>query len=161
MSDRTDRRKFLMGAAAAASSAAAQVREIRSAFIGVGVRGGNLLKQTVAQQNVRVTAICDIDPHTRDQALSLASRDNPKSLAEWRVVLDLKDVDAVFIGTPCDQHAEQAAACLEAGKYVYTQAQAEVRVLQGQLPAQILRPGASLNWSPAAGVLATVCNDST
>jgi myo-inositol 2-dehydrogenase/D-chiro-inositol 1-dehydrogenase len=33
--------------------------------------------------------------------------------------LDLKDVDAVFIGTPCDIHAEMAAACLEAGKYVY------------------------------------------
>jgi predicted dehydrogenase len=114
------RRAFLLSAAAASSaSALAQGREIRTAFIGVGVRGGNLLKQTLAQSNVRVAAICDIDPHTRDQAMSLAARDNPKSLSEWRAVLDLKDVEAVFIGTPCDRHAEMAAACLEAGKYVY------------------------------------------
>jgi predicted dehydrogenase len=116
------RREFLSGAAALAGSAAfaaPQAQEVRAAFIGVGVRGGSLLKQTVTQQNVKVAAICDIDPHTRDRALSVAARDNPKSLTEWRATLDLKDVDAVFIGTPCYLHAEMAAACLEAGKYVY------------------------------------------
>jgi predicted dehydrogenase len=40
-------------------------------------------------------------------------------VTDWRAVLDLKDVDAVFVATPCDLHAEMAAACLEAGKYVY------------------------------------------
>jgi predicted dehydrogenase len=117
-----DRRKFLSAAAALAGSAAlssAQDREIRAGFIGVGARGGNLLKQTVTQQNVKVAAICDIDPETRDRALSVAGRDNPKSLTQWKAMLDLKDVDAVFIGTPCYLHAEMAAACLEAGKYVY------------------------------------------
>ena len=114
-----DRRKLLLaGAAAASSPLSAQEQEIRTAFIGVGVRGGSLLKQAVSQR-VKISAICDIDAHTRDQALSLAARDNPKSVTEWRAVLDLKDVDAVFIGTPCDLHAEMAAACLEAGKYVY------------------------------------------
>jgi predicted dehydrogenase len=78
-----------------------------------------LLKQTLKQSGVRVSAICDIDPHTRDQALSAAGSHQPKSVPEWRAVLDLKDVDAVFIGAPCDLHAEMAAACLEAGKYVY------------------------------------------
>jgi myo-inositol 2-dehydrogenase/D-chiro-inositol 1-dehydrogenase len=116
------RREFLSAAAALAGSAAlssAQDREIRTGFIGVGSRGGSLLKQTVTQQNVKVAAICDIDPETRDRALSLAGRDNPKSLTQWKAMLDLKDVDAVFIGTPCYLHAEMAAACLEAGKYVY------------------------------------------
>ncbi|MBI3280681.1 MAG: Gfo/Idh/MocA family oxidoreductase [Acidobacteria bacterium] len=111
------RRNFLF--AASAASVAAQDREIRTAHIGVGARGGALLKQTLKQGNVKVGAICDIDPQTRDQALSAAARDNPKSLPDWRAVLDLKDIDAVFIGTPCDLHAEMAAACLEAGKYVY------------------------------------------
>jgi predicted dehydrogenase len=31
----------------------------------------------------------------------------------------MKDVEAVFIATPCDLHGEMSAACLEAGKYVY------------------------------------------
>ena len=115
------RRAFLSATAAATSTglASGQASEIRTAFIGVGVRGGSLLKETLTRENVKVAAVCDIDPHTRDTALSAAARDNPKSLTEWRAVLDLKDVDAVFVGTPCDLHAEMAAACLEAGKYVY------------------------------------------
>ena len=100
----TDRRKFLSSAAAltgSAVSSSAQGQEIRAGFIGVGARGGSLLKQTVTQQNVKVAAICDIDPETRDRGLSMAARNNPKSLTSWKAMLDLKDVDAVFIGTPC------------------------------------------------------------
>jgi myo-inositol 2-dehydrogenase / D-chiro-inositol 1-dehydrogenase len=121
MGNSMDRRKLLVGAAAVAASQSlsAQGQEIRAAFIGTGVRGGSLLKQAVSQPSVKISAICDIDGKTRDQSLSVAARDNPKSLTEWRAVLDLKDVDAVFIGTPCDLHSEMAAVCLEAGKYVY------------------------------------------
>jgi|GEM_PF-267365 len=116
----TDRRRFLGYAGGALAAQAAQAQEaIRTAHIGVGVRGGSLLTQTLAQANVRVAAICDIDATTRDKALSAAARDSPRPLAEWRKVPDLTDVDAVFIATPCDLHAEMAAACLEAGKHVY------------------------------------------
>jgi predicted dehydrogenase len=104
---------------ATAGLAPAQEQEIRTAHIGVGSRGGQLLKLTLKEQNVRVAAISDIDPTTRDQAMSAASRYAPKSVPNWRAVLDMKDVDAVFVATPCDLHAEMAAACLEAGKYVY------------------------------------------
>ena len=122
------RRSFLTGAAAAASLAAAaaplglaqdSTAPIRTAHIGVGSRGSSLLRQVLSQPNVRVNAICDADSLTRDQALTAAARDNPKSVSEWRAVLDLKNVDAVYIATPCDLHAEMAVAALEAGKHVY------------------------------------------
>ena len=119
---KSGRRDFLLTSAASAlatTAAAAEPEEIRTAHIGVGVRGGSLLRQSFSQQKVRIGAICDIDSTTRDQALTAAGRDNPKSLTEWRQILDMKDVDAVFIGTPCDLHAEMAAACLDAGKHVY------------------------------------------
>ena len=122
MSTQPNRRNFLLSSAAAAataSMAAAAVPEVRTAFIGVGRRGNRLLELTLAEQNVRITAICDTDAQARDGALSKASRFNPKSITEWRQVLDLNDVDAVKIATPCYLHAEMAAACLEAGKYVY------------------------------------------
>jgi len=119
MSAITNRRNFLLASAAAANLAPAAEQEVRAGFIGVGVRGGNLLKQSLLQENVKITAICDIDPQTRDQALTGAQRDNPRGLPDWRRMLDLKDIDAVFIATPCDLHAEMAAAALEAGKYVY------------------------------------------
>jgi len=113
------RRSVLLATAAAPLSSAQQTTELRTAFIGVGARGGSLLKETLAQPNVKVAAICDIDATTRDQALSAAAAHSPQSFTEWKRVLDLSNVDAVYIATPCDLHAEMAAACLEAGKYVY------------------------------------------
>jgi len=121
MEIRSDRRKFLLGSAIAAASrlGAAPAEDIRTAFIGAGGRGSELLRQVLIETNVRVTDICDIDPHARDKALSTAAQHKPRSLSEWRRLLDSKDVDAVIIATPCDLHAEMAAACLDAGRYVY------------------------------------------
>jgi predicted dehydrogenase len=117
----TGRRAFLAGAAAALESqiGAAPAGEIRTAFIGVGNRGKSLVGQVLQQSNVKIAAICDTDPTARDKAASMTQRDNPQLLTDYRRLIELKDVDAVFIATPCYLHAEMAAACLEAGKYVY------------------------------------------
>ncbi|MEZ5352407.1 MAG: Gfo/Idh/MocA family oxidoreductase [Bryobacteraceae bacterium] len=112
-------RRIFLAATAAASAMHAQQREIRVAHIGIGNRGTSLLKQVLEQRNVKVAAVCDTDAGKRDAAQSLAARDNPKSYTEWRKVLELADVDAIFIATPCNLHAPMAAAALEAGKYVY------------------------------------------
>lgn len=120
----SNRRTFALSAAAAALPHAyalqtANQKPLRAGFIGTGVRGGNLLKQTIAQPQITVAAICDTDPAALDRSLTAAAASKPKSVPEWRALLDLKDIDAVFIATPCDLHAEMAAAALEAGKYVY------------------------------------------
>jgi len=117
-----NRRRFLSDTTAALSAAAlrgADKREVRAAVAGIGVRGAELLVQALELDGVRVAAICDIDPQARDRGLSMAQRDNPKAFAEFRQVMDLKDVEAVLVATPCDLHAEMAAACLGAGKHVY------------------------------------------
>lgn len=116
------RRDFVVAGIAAIASAGpvlAAGSEIRTALIGAGNRGTGLLKQSLQQPNVKITAICDTDANARDRAQSLAQRDSPRSFSDYRQVLDLKDVDAVHIATPCYLHADMAAACLEAGKYVY------------------------------------------
>jgi myo-inositol 2-dehydrogenase / D-chiro-inositol 1-dehydrogenase len=122
MDDTANRRSFLMGSAAALGASALKAAEgnpIRVAFIGVGNRGGSLLQQTLRQENVSVAAICDTNPDKRDTALGAAAKFSPRSFTEWRKLIDLQDVDAVFIATPCDLHAEMAAAALTANKYVY------------------------------------------
>jgi predicted dehydrogenase len=152
----TERRAFLIGtAAAAANLATAQTQEIRTAHIGVGSRGGNLLDQTLLEENVKVSVICDIDPQTRDQRLTRAQKHNPRGMSEWRAVLDLKDIDAVFIATPCNMHAQMAAAALEAGKYVYcekplaTQAEDVALVLKASQKAKgFLQIGQQLRYFP-------------
>ncbi len=121
MNDISQRRAFLIGSAAAlgAATARAQGREVRTAFIGVGNRGTSLLKQALAKEQVPVVAICDVNPTKREQALALASRYSPKEYTDYRSIVERNDVEAVFIATPCDLHAEMATACLNAGKYVY------------------------------------------
>ncbi len=113
-----DRRAFLLGTAAAAL-APAQTAEIRTAFIGIGNRGRSLVGQVLKQENVKVSAICDNDPQARDRGLTMAQRDNPRGFADYRAMLDFKEIDAVYIATPCDLHSPMAVACLRAGKHVY------------------------------------------
>ena len=121
MNDRSARRTFLIGSAAAlgAATARAQLREVPTAFIGVGNRGGSLLRQVLAKEQVPVVAVCDIDAAKREKAAALANRYSPKVYTDYRSIVERKDVEAVYIATPCDLHAEMAAACLDAGKYVY------------------------------------------
>lgn len=112
-----DRRAFLL--AQAATLAAQEGRPIRTAAIGIGNRGTSLLNQVLANPKARISAICDTDPQARDKAASAAARDNPRVFSDYRRVLDLADIDAVTIATPCDLHAPMAVDALKAGKYVY------------------------------------------
>lgn len=155
----TDRRRFVLGALAAAGAALPAVgaeREIRTASIGVGNRGSSLLGQVLEQPNVRVSAICDIDANARDRAQSAAKRDSPKSFSDYRAVLDLKDVDAVIVATPCYLHAEMAAACLEAGKHVYcekplgiTPEQVDLALRTARKSKTFLQIGQQLRYFPS------------
>jgi myo-inositol 2-dehydrogenase / D-chiro-inositol 1-dehydrogenase len=102
-----------------ASSLQAQGQEIRTACVGIGKRGTSLVQLVLQQANVKITAICDTDPKARDLGSSLAKRDNPKTYTDYRQAIEAADVDAIVVATPCYLHSEMAAACLDAGKYVY------------------------------------------
>ncbi len=121
-----ERRTFLSSAAAGSFSALSYgafgqgVEEpVRTAMIGTGNRGGWVLKEIMKQPGVKMTALCDIKPARLDAAASTAARDNPQTYTDYRKLLERKDVDAVFIDTPCDLHVEMATAALQAGKHVY------------------------------------------
>jgi predicted dehydrogenase len=159
MSNQVDRRDFLSGSLAALASSSVRAappdKLIRTASIGIGKRGSTLLEQVLRQENVRVTAICDIDPQARDQAQSMAARDNPRSFTDYHKVLDLQDVDAIMVATPCCLHAEMAAACLDAGKYVYcekplgiTPEQVDLALRAAQRSKVFLQIGQQLRYMP-------------
>ena len=155
----TPRREFVLGALAAAAASQrsnAAEREIRTAFIGVGNRGTSLLGQVLEQPNARVTAICDVDANKRDKAQGLARRDSPRSYPDHRAILDLKDVDAVMIATPCYLHAGMAAAFLDAGKHVYcekplgiTPEQVDLALRSARRSKAILQIGQQLRYFPS------------
>src|ERR1022692_4888326 len=113
-----DRRLFLLGSAVAAH-AFQSGNAVGTAMIGTGNRGSFLLQGVLRQANAKVLALCDIKPDRLDKAASAAARDNPATDADWRRVIDRKDVDAVFIATPPYLHSEMAIAAIQAGKHVY------------------------------------------
>jgi myo-inositol 2-dehydrogenase/D-chiro-inositol 1-dehydrogenase len=108
----------VLGSAVAAQAFQPE-KTVGTAMIGIGNRGSFLLQGVVRQPNAKVLALCDIKPDRLDKAASAAARDNPATFADWRRVIDRKDVDAVFIATPPYLHSEMAVAALKAGKNVY------------------------------------------
>jgi predicted dehydrogenase len=114
-----DRRHFLALAGAAAAGGAAATEAIGTGIIGTGNRGGHLWRSLLKLDGVKLLAACDIKADRLDQVLSAAARDNPTGYLDYRKLLERKDVEAVFIASPCDLHVEMAIAALEAGKHVY------------------------------------------
>lgn len=95
---------------------------VRVAVIGAGNRGSYLLQNLLKVPGVRVVAVCDIDPQRLQKAVAAvaaAGQPSPEGYAEYRKLLDRKDVDAVVIATPVDLHKEMAIASLEVGRHVY------------------------------------------
>ena len=114
-----DRRLFVLGATASAARAFQPQTAVTTGMIGVGNRGSFLLEGVLRQPNARLAALCDIKPDRLDKAATAAARDNPATYADWRRVIERKDIDAVFIATPPYLHSEMAIRALEAGKNVY------------------------------------------
>ena len=88
-------------------------------MIGVGNRGSFLLQGVLRQPNAKVIALCDIKADRLDKAASAAAKDSPATYADWRQVIEKKEVDAVFIATPPYLHSEMAIQAIKAGKHVY------------------------------------------
>src|ERR1022692_4957356 len=102
-----DRRFFLLGSAVAAHAFQSE-KPVNTAMIGTGNRGSFLLEGVLRQPNAKVLALCDIKPDRLDKAATAAAKDNPATYADWRRVIERKDVDAVFIATPPYLHSEMA-----------------------------------------------------
>ena len=125
MTNHHTRRTFMKSSIAVSSAALLPAQSpndtVRVAFIGVGNRGSYLLKTMLKVPGVKIVAICDIDPEVLKKAVDAATAagNTPEPYAEFRKMLDRKDIDAVVIATPVDLHKEMAIAALEVGKNVY------------------------------------------
>ena len=90
---------------------------IPTAVIGTGGRGTQDMRSVL--ELGKVVALCDTKADRLANAAEIAKRDTPTTVADYRRVLDRKDVEAVVIATPPHLHAEMAVAALQAGKHVY------------------------------------------
>ena len=106
-----------LAAAQAPVPTTAAANAIPTAVIGTGGRGTQDLRSVL--ELGKAVALCDTKADRLEAAATLARRDTPQTYADWRRVIDRKDVEAVVIATPPHLHAEMAVAALQAGKHVY------------------------------------------
>jgi len=134
------RRDFLAlaacGPAFARSSLAASDR-IRVAVIGLRGRGQNLMRafHNLAQQNVEVAALCDVDESVLRQRVAdyekLSGRKVP-AYDDMRRIFDDRNIDAVAFATPNHWHALGTIWACQAGKDVYMEKPGSHNIFEGR-----------------------------
>jgi predicted dehydrogenase len=91
---------------------------VRVGVLGSGERAQYLMSLFNKVSDVEMVAVCDVyEPH-RDMALRSAS-EGALGTAEYREILDRKDVDAVIIGAPDHWHKKMLLDAVAAGKDAY------------------------------------------
>ena len=114
------RRSFILGGGGALLSAqTAPSDHITLGVIGSGGRGTSVMTVFQKDPSVRIGAICDVYEPNLEKALSLASKDHPKSYRKYKELLADKTVEAVLIATPEHWHHRMVLDALEAGLDIY------------------------------------------
>ncbi|MDP8243231.1 MAG: Gfo/Idh/MocA family oxidoreductase [Candidatus Hinthialibacter antarcticus] len=124
-----DRRRFIHSAGAVSALALsnrsiAQANDtINLAVIGVGTQGQELTNACMKIPGVRIQAICDIwETYNLNKTSRILEGFNQEhtTYTNYKDLLEKESgLDAVIIATPDFCHAEQTAACLNAGLHVY------------------------------------------
>src|SRR2546429_1162070 len=128
MASGMNRRTFLKTSAAAGFgvwvSSRANAQESKSpaeklhiAVIGVQGRGKDNLKGVMKEN---IVALCDIDEKNLAGVVKEFKDLEPaQRYADWRKMLEQKDIDAVVVATPDHVHAHATIAAMQLGKHVY------------------------------------------
>ncbi len=98
--------------------------KIRVGLIGANNMGFGILKHHLALPEVDCVAICDIDQNVLDRRIKEVTEvtgKSPERFADFRKLLEMKDLDAVIVGTPDHWHCMIAVAACQAGKDVYVE----------------------------------------
>ncbi len=98
---------------------------VRLAIIGTGLRGRSILRDMLAIDGVRVTALADMVPEKAQRASAMVTAAGQPAPAlytngerDYEQLLTRTDIDFVYIATPWDWHVPQAVAAMRAGKHV-------------------------------------------
>src|SRR5450759_380947 len=120
---------------------------INVAVVGINGRGGlyggsGHIASFTKIKNSRVVAICDADENLFPKAI--ADIENlggakPKTVVNFRDLLDDKGIDAISIATPGYWHALMTIWACQAGKDVYVEKPLSYNILEGRKMVQAAR----------------------
>ncbi len=110
--------------AAGTSSRVPASDKINAALIGCRSRGFGALKNALEYDDVNCVALCDVDSNILNARAKTIEDDygfKPKLYKDFRKMLEQKDIDVVFIGTPDHWHCLNMVYACQAGKDVYVE----------------------------------------
>src|SRR5712675_1622658 len=127
-----NRRRFLHHTALAGTAFAAApfiraadpTKKLRTALIGSGWWGKNILKEAMASKRCQVVALADVDGNVLEisgEQVNDLSGDTPKVYRDYRELLEKEKPDVVIIATPDHWHALNTIDSLKAGAHVYVE----------------------------------------
>lgn len=125
------RRQFVAAAAAGVAAGAAPAirasqanKTYRTALIGSGWWGMNVLREALSSGACQAVAVCDVDADRLELAaeeIGELQSGTPKTYGDFRELLDREEVDIAIIATPDHWHVLNTVAALEHGAHVFVE----------------------------------------
>jgi len=126
-----DRRTFIRGSIAAGVAlgfpnvvTAARAKTYRTAIIGTGWWGMNIVGEAIASGRCKMVAMCDVDNRQLDAAVEKVrtlTGDAPTKYKDYRELLEKERPEIVIVATPDHWHPLCTIAALEVGAHVYVE----------------------------------------
>ncbi len=115
---------------------------VKLGVVGLG-RGKDVTIEAINEKNVKLTAVCDIDPQKLKKAVEdyeKAGFKDFESYSSFDEMIEKADVDAVFIATEAIYHVPYVIKALDSGKHVLSEIPAVNSVEEAKrLKAAVLR----------------------
>jgi predicted dehydrogenase len=130
-----------LAAGVSASAVTASARQaspndqINVALVGCGGMGKANLRDFLRVQEVQCLAVCDVDDQRIEEAALMVEKSRgkrPEGFRDFRAVMDLRDIDAVIVGTPDHWHALPTIYACQAGKDVYVEKPLATSIAEGR-----------------------------
>ncbi len=129
-----NRRTFL-STTAAPLLAAQGAKKYRTALVGTGWWGMNILRAAMAAGESKVVALCDVDRNQLDPAAGEVARlsgNAPKKYGDYREMLHAEKPEICIVATPDHWHALATIAAVRAGAHVYVEKPISHTLLEGR-----------------------------
>lgn len=110
---------------------AAPSDRVNMGFIGFGIRGNILFENAKQTGQANRVAVCDCYQGHLDRAKERSDGKVDTYFAQYKKLLDRKDIDGVAIATPDHWHLQMVLDALDAGKDVYIEKPMTYRIEDG------------------------------
>lgn len=144
-------RRYFLGTAAASglalglgrAPAAEAGSQLRVGVMGTGGRGTQLAQTFAKQANTTVSYVCDVDQDRVAKAAAAVEKATagtaPKTVIDFRRILDDKTVDVLVVATCNHWHAPATILACQASKHVYVEKPCSYNPHEGELMVQAAR----------------------